>query len=48
MGETPKTALAHHSPLPPSGFASRSWGRPPRPRWLTIPHSPLPIPHSLV
>ncbi|MGI2906208.1 2-succinyl-5-enolpyruvyl-6-hydroxy-3-cyclohexene-1-carboxylic-acid synthase [Tolypothrix sp. VBCCA 56010] len=26
-----------YSPIPPSGFASRSWGRPPRPRWLTIP-----------
>jgi hypothetical protein len=22
-------------PITPSGFASRSWGKPPRPRWLT-------------
>ncbi|NEU73485.1 response regulator [Hassallia byssoidea VB512170] len=33
-----------NDPFPPSGFASRSWGRPPRPRWLTIPHSQFPIP----
>ncbi|MBW4447943.1 MAG: CHAT domain-containing protein [Spirirestis rafaelensis WJT71-NPBG6] len=28
--------------MTPSGFASRSWGRPPRPRWLT--NAPCPLP----
>ena len=45
-----KTAMARE---PPSGFSSRPWGKPPRPRcftatqWLTITHYLFPIPYSL-
>ncbi|PHK14176.1 hypothetical protein VF11_31605 [Nostoc linckia z14] len=30
-------------PLTPSGFASRSWGKPPRPRWLTFSPNQIPV-----
>jgi len=40
FGEKGKEKTFNLYPLTPSGFASRSWGKPPRPRWLTF--SPFP------
>ncbi len=36
VGKRGKDLVFSLSPLTPSGFASRSWGKPPRPRWLTF------------